>query len=249
MAKAEWTSTTVEDRVDWAPGLFTLRIDTRLETFLPGQFVALGLDHDGKRIERLFSIASAPHEPLEFLIQTVEEGELTPHLFALGVGDELFVRPDARGVFVLDRVPDAETLWMFATGTGIAPYVSMLRTETPWRRFSRIVLAHGVRHRADLAYHDELLRHSAEHGGQLRVLSFVTRESPPKGALAGRFTEALENGRLAAAAGADLTPETSQVLLCGNPDMIQQMTALLEARDFHPNRPKHPGHVTTERFW
>lgn len=250
MSEAVWQHAAVRERIDWTDGLFSLRADLALDGFRPGQWVEVALDVRGESLERPFSIASAPGEPLEILVVRVDgEGELSPHLERLAPGDPLRVGARAQGTFVLDHVADAETLWMIATGTGIAPFVSMLRTEEPWERFGKLVLVHGLRHREDAAYRDELERRSAERGGRLRVLRCVSREEPGPGELAGRATDALADGRLVRAAGAELAPGSSHVLLCGNPGMVTEMTALLAASGLRENGPDGDGQITTERYW
>jgi ferredoxin--NADP+ reductase len=244
-----WTRARVTDRIDWAEGLLTLRLDLGLG-FRAGQFVSLGLPGErGERVHRLFSIASAPGERLEFFGVRVEDGELSPDLADLGVGDALWVHRDPQGTFTLDRVPDARTLWLVATGTGLAPYVSMLRTEEPWTRFERIVVVHGVRRLADRAYATEIARRSAEHGGRLAQVFAVSREKPEPGMFAGRVTDALAHDRLAGLAGVELEPSSSHVMLCGHPAMIEEMERLLAERSFRRNRRSSPGQVTAERYW
>lgn len=246
-----WTSARVTARQEWTDGLVTLQISLSLD-FAAGQFVALGLpDERAKdgRLHRLFSIASAPGEPLEFFIVRVDEGALSPRLDALEVGEELFVHTEPKGVFTLDRVPDARNLWLLATGTGLAPYISMLRTEEPWERYENIVLVQGTRLVRDLAYLEEMEERSAAHGGRLRQVTCVTREDPPEGGYPGRIPGGLEEGQIQALAGCDLTPESSQILLCGNPEMIKQTTAMLEEQGFLQNRAKSPGQITFERYW
>jgi ferredoxin--NADP+ reductase len=250
--KAEhWKPAVVQDRHEWTDGLFTLRLDLSLD-FKPGQFVALGLPDENEKggiLHRLFSIASAPGAPLEFFVVRVDGGALSPRLDALRAGDELQVHMAPKGVFVLDRVPDGKNLWLIATGTGLAPYISMLRTEVPWDRFERIVVVQGARLRQDLAYLEELEQLSAAHGGRLRQVLSVTREEVPPEIYHGRIPSALEDGRLVELAGTELAPESSQLLLCGNPEMIKQFSAMLQARGFKNNSPKNPGQITFERYW
>ncbi len=142
----QWITTTVERKVVWAPGLFTLSIHSaEVAPFEPGQFLQLGLPLNNKRVNRPYSVASPHGSTLEFFIVLVETGELTPHLWELEPGDSVEVSQKAAGSFTLKHCPDAKTLWLLATGTGIAPYIAMLRTEEPWRRYENIVFVHGVR--------------------------------------------------------------------------------------------------------
>src|SRR5262245_13703034 len=114
-------------RRDWAPGLATLGLDAQLEPFAPGQFVNLALELDGQLVRRAYSLASAPGAPPEFYVNEVDGGAFTPALFRLQPGDRIWVEPKAQGFFSLDWLPPAEELWMVATGTGLAPFISMLR--------------------------------------------------------------------------------------------------------------------------
>ena len=257
MREHEWARAKVSERIDWAPGLFTLRFDLVLGDFRPGQFVAVGIDDDPpvdeagkrKRLHRLYSIASAPHAPAEFFIVEVENGAVSPFLSTLHPGDEGWITKYPKGLFTLDRVPEAPNLWLMSTGTGLAPFISLLRTEEPWDRFERIVVVYGVRANEELAYSEELEGYRRDGRAQFSVVRSVTREEPSPGVYAGRITAALEDGKLVEMAGVPLEPSSSQVMLCGNPAMIQQMTNLLKARGFLDNTKKTPGHLTFERYW
>jgi ferredoxin--NADP+ reductase len=232
----------------WAPGLYTLTVDAVTEPFAPGQFFNLGLPAGDDFVRRSYSVASAPGQPLEFFITRVEEGNLSPQLADLDLGAELWVEPRAQGFFTLDYVPDAEDLWLVGTGTGLGPYLSMLREGSLFRRFGRVVLVHGVRLASHLAYADELARIAAAHPGQLVRVPVVSREPAP-GALRGRVTTALRDGSLENHAGCPLTAERSHVLLCGNPAMIEEMMGIFQERGLRRHRQRNPGHVTFEKYW
>lgn len=240
-----WTVGAVTLRQDWTPDLFTLVVEAEVAPFTPGQFLRLGLLEEDRFVSRAYSVASPHDHKLEFYIAVVEGGALTPALHTLGPGDPVAVTVEAAGHFTLAHVPDAPALWLVATGTGLAPYIAMLRTDEPWARFGRVVVVHGVRTHADLAYREELRQLSATRG--LRYLPVVSREPPRDGALSGRIPANI--AALEALAGAPLTPETSQVLLCGNPEMVAEMEKLLAARGMGRNRRTKPGNVTAERYW
>lgn len=237
-----WIPATVAGWREWAPGLRTLTLAAEPFDFAPGQFVNLALDHEGERVSRSYSLSSAPGAPLETFLVEVPGGALSPQLFALNEGDSLWLDPRPQGHFTLERVPKAEVLWLIATGTGLGPYVSMLRAGEAFERFARVVVVHGAREASHLAYREELA------GLDLTWVGLVSREEPPAGALAGRVTGALERGELEAAAGAPLD-ERAHALLCGNPAMIRDLRALLEARGLRRNRPRKPGHFTSEKYW
>jgi ferredoxin--NADP+ reductase len=148
---------------------------------------------------------------------------------------------------VLSEVPDAAELWLVATGTGIAPFLSILRTDRPWRRFRRVLLVHAARHANELVYRDLIDDLARERGAQFAYIPFVSRERAP-GALEGRIPAAIRDGRLEAV-GAPIAPERSQFLLCGNPEMVKDATAALAERGLRKNRRRTPGHITVENFW
>jgi ferredoxin--NADP+ reductase len=199
-----------------------------------------------ERIARPFSFVNPPQEPvLEFYGIVVPQGPLSPRLAELRAGDRLLIATNPAGFLILSEVPEAVTLWLVSTGTGIAPFLSILRTETPWRRFRNVVLVHAVRHARELVYRDLIRKISKEHA--LRYISFVSRESAP-GSLAGRVPAAIHDGRLEAAAGLALD-ERSHVMLCGNPDMLKDASAALAGRGLRKHRRRNPGHITVESFW
>ncbi len=243
-----WSEGRVTARRDWADGLITLTIEADVQPFEPGQFVNLALAHDGVVERRSYSIASPPGAPLDFLLARVEDGVLTPRLTELEPGDRVFVEPKPQGFFTLRWVPAARDLWLVATGTGLGPFLSILRSNEVWGRFERVVLAHGVRDTAHFAHRDDLDALARERPGFRRVW-LASREPPSKAVLGGRVTTALADGSLERAAGVELSPSSSHVMLCGNPAMIEEMSTLLAERGLKKHRVRAPGHVTVEKYW
>ncbi|HVJ15582.1 MAG TPA: ferredoxin--NADP reductase [Polyangiaceae bacterium] len=244
-----WSEGRILERRDWAPGLFTLRVQAEIAPFEPGQFVNIGLRLEGELVFRAYSLASPPSQPLEFYVTEVQGGALTPRLCQLTPGESLLVEQHPQGFFTLRYIPDAPELWLLATGTGLGPFMSMLRSEEIWRRFGRLVLAHGVREAAQLSYRDELAELSAQHDGRLVWVPVVSRESAAGGVLHGRLTTTLTDGSLEQRAGVTLDPARSHVMLCGNPAMIHDVTALLEERGLRKHRQRKPGHISIEKYW
>jgi ferredoxin--NADP+ reductase len=244
-----WLEGRVLENRRWTEALFSLRVDAPRLQFEAGQFVRLALDVGGERIARPFSFVNAPADPvLEFYGVIVPEGPLSPRLARLAAGDALYVAPNPSGFLVLSEVPDAEALWLLSTGTGLAPFLSILRTETPWRRYASVVLVHGVRFARELVYRETIEAVARARGARFRYLGFVSREQAP-GSLSGRIPAAIEDGRLERAAGLALAPATSQVMLCGNPDMLKDAGAALAARGMKKHRRRSPGQITVESFW
>lgn len=239
----KWLTGKVIENRHWTESLFSLRVEAPQLSFEAGQFVRIALDVEGERVARAFSFVNPPGDPvLEFYGVIVPEGPLSPRLAKLKGGDALYIAHNPAGFLVLSEVPDTQTLWLVSTGTGIAPFLSLARTETLWRRFRNVVLVHAVRYARELTYRDVI------QSSKARYVSFVSRESAP-GSLGGRIPAAIVDGRLEAAAGLELAPGNSHVMLCGNPDMLKDATSALVARGMRKHRRRTPGHITVESFW
>jgi ferredoxin--NADP+ reductase len=244
-----WIETKIKHRNDWAPGLMSLQLEAEASPCIPGQFINLGLDLGGGRVKRSYSLASAPGQPCEVYLSLVSGGALTPALFERAAGDAVWLDDRALGFFTLEHVPKAERAWLLATGTGLGPFLAMLRSPTIWQRFSHVVLCHGVRHVSHLGYAEELSRLAREHEGQLDYLPLLTGDPPPAGGLSGRLPALIESGQLEARVGLRFDPALDHVLLCGNPGMISEVQAVLGARGLDKHRPRKPGHITIESYW
>ncbi len=261
---------TVIDRLEVAPGLIILRIapDDRGFRFEAGQYTVLGLAPEaprletadeeeprpapGKMIRRAYSIASTsrPGEYLEFYLTLVPSGSLTPRLFRLGIGDRLFVSSKAVGVFTLNRVPEGSHVLLAATGTGLAPYMSMLRSELRCGAERRFVVLHGARYSWDLGYRTELTMLSRRCSN----MTYVPTVSRPAGdpswkGLTGYVQDVLESGAVERMSGLEFRPDRFHVFLCGNPAMIEASKALLVRRGFVPDRKGSVGNLHVEEYW
>ncbi|MEN9559786.1 MAG: hypothetical protein RLZZ502_997 [Pseudomonadota bacterium] len=242
-APAQWTNATIVGRTDWTSDLFSLQFAAPdLATFNAGQFVRLGLDIAGERVGRAFSLVNAPAQPPhEIIAVRVAQGLFSPALHALQIGDSLQVMSAPAGFFTLDECPAANTLWLIATGTGIGPYLSMLRAPATWQKYRQIILVHGTRTTSEQCYLPLLRTLSAQH--PLRLVHLCSQEADKM-----RLTEALSQGLLEARAGAEINTDC-HLLLCGNPGMISEMQQLLALRGLSKHRRRAPGQVTTEGYW
>lgn len=246
---AEWVEGRVAELRRWTDDLYSLQVEADITPFRAGQFTRLALDIDGERVARPYSFVNGPDDPrLEFCFVRVPGGPLTARLVQLQPGDPLFIAPRSAGFFVLDEVPAAEVLWMLATGTAIGPFLSILATAQAWRQFDRIVLVHAVRYPPELTYRDRIETLQAGHLSQLSYIPFVSRADTDY-AIRGRITAALEDGRLEASAGHRLEAAGTQVMICGNPDMVTDTQRVLEARGMRKNRRREPGQITIEQYW
>jgi ferredoxin/flavodoxin---NADP+ reductase len=256
-ASAEkFTRQTLLDVQSLTPSLFTLRT-TRDPgfRFTAGQFVRLGVTKaDGSTVWRAYSVVSSPFdEYLDFFSIVVPGGEFTSELSRLRVGDTLMVERQATGFLTLNRFVDGRDLWLLGTGTGVAPFLSILQDFEVWEKFERIILVYSAREARELAYQSLIQglgqrEYLAEYAHKLTYLPLVTREQHP-GALHGRITTLIENGELERAAGVELTPEHSRVMICGNPQMIDDTRQLLKQRDMQLSLSRRPGQVAVENYW
>lgn len=262
----------VTQRVDVAPELIILRVAAdgwELPNFVPGQYVVLGLpgstprcaDSDpeseppdpNKIIRRAYSIASSSlaRRYMEFYISLVRSGELTPRLFTLGLGDRVGVGRKVTGMFTLSQVPADQHVVLIATGTGVAPYMSMIRTALSTDSPRRFAVVHGARHSWDLGYHSELmsLAHVCPKFTYIPIISRPTEEPVPWGGTTGHCQDIWTAHLLNDLWGFRPEPSNTHVFLCGNPAMIEQMVLLLGAEGFQEHSRKAPGQVHTEKYW
>jgi ferredoxin--NADP+ reductase len=256
-ASAEkFTRQTLLDVQPLTPHLFTLRT-TRDPgfRFRAGQFARLGVTKaDGSVVWRAYSMVSSPFdEHLDFFSIVVPGGEFTSELSRLREGDRLLVDRQAFGYLTLDRFVDGRDLWLLSTGTGVAPFLSILQDFEVWERFERIKLVYSVREARELAYQDLIAGlterdHLQAYAGKLQFIPTITRERHA-GALHGRITQLIESGELEKAAGLELTPEHSRIMLCGNPQMIDDTRQVLKQRDMQLSLTRRPGQVAVENYW
>lgn len=252
----KFTRQTLQRVTPLTPNLFTLRATRDAGfRFRAGQFARLGVTKaDGSTVWRAYSMVSSPYDEfLEFFSIVVPDGEFTSELSRLGQGDTLLIDRQAFGYLTLDRFVGGRDLWLLATGTGIAPFMSILQDFEAWERFDNIKLVYSVREAQELAYVQEIAEleqrdYLAEFAGKLQFIPVVTREAHP-GALNARITTLIETGELEKAAGLELSPEHSRVMLCGNPQMIDETRQVLKARDLQLSLSKRPGQVAVENYW
>ncbi|MFO1328339.1 MAG: ferredoxin--NADP reductase [Rubrivivax sp.] len=231
---------------------FTTTRDAGLR-FLNGHFTMIGLLVNGKPLVRAYSVASANHEDhLEFLSIKVPDGPLTSRLQHLKPGDDILVGRKPTGTLVVDYLRPGKRLYLLATGTGLAPFLSIVRDPEVYERFEHIVLVHGVRKVDELAYHDLFTEHLPRHeylgevvSAKLRYVPTVTRE--PFRTM-GRIPQLIRSGELAAQLGLpDLAPEEDRAMICGSPAMLRELKALLEERGFDEGNTSMPGDFVIER--
>ncbi len=250
---SKWVQGKVVGHRHWTDRLHSLQVAAPEVTFVAGQFgrIALPAPPGSKEamLGRPYSFVNAPDtQPHEFYFVTVPEGPLSTRLAVLAPDDPVWLLRTANGFFTVSELPDAEALWCLSTGTGLGPFLSILRTAEPWVKFSRVVLVHAVRHANELTYGEVISGIAAAHAGAFAYIPMVSREAQP-GALAGRIPDAIRDGRLESRAGLALTADNSHAMLCGNPQMVDDAQKALEARGMRRHRRREPGQVTVETYW
>ena len=225
---ADWVSGKVTKVEYWTDALFSLYVRALFIRLPPGNLPSSGWKSTANACSAPTPTSTPPGNPdLEFYLVTVPEGKLSPRLAALKPGDEVLVVSEAAGFFVLEEVPDCDTLWMLATGTALGPYLSILQEGKDLERFNNLVLVHAVRYAADLSYLPLMRELEQRYAGKLRIQTVVSRETV-EGSLTGRVPFLIETGALEEAVGLPMTTDTSHVMLCGNPQMVRDTQQLLK---------------------
>ncbi len=263
----------VLQRQEVSPGLIILRIapdNWEFDEFQPGQFGVLALpasarrcansDLDEEPIEnpdklqkRAYSIASSSvfRDYIEFYISLVPSGALTPRLFALAPGDRLWLGSKFSGMFTLDQVPDDQHVVLISTGTGLAPYISMVRSQLTCGGARRFAVLHGARHSWDLGYRSELetLDRMCSNFSYLPSISRPAEEPLPWKGESGYIQDVWNRKPLQPVWDFPPSPENTHLFVCGNPEMIETMVQILVEQGFSEHTKKTPGQIHVERYW
>ncbi|WP_114700725.1 ferredoxin--NADP reductase [Psychrobacter proteolyticus] len=267
---------TVLSKTTWTPNLFSFTV-SRPDSFkfTAGQFVRLGVNPSqlkyyqqtdasdevsdtalNEDVFRAYSIVSSPFdEVIEFFSIVIPDGAFTSQLQHLQVGDELLLNTMPFGFLTLARYqkPLPKDLWLLATGTGLAPFLSMLQDLKTWEDYEHIVLAYSARSTEELAYVEKIESLQEDFGtlvdnpANLIFIPIVTRE-PVEGALSERLPKLLLEGTLQARAGIALDIDTTHVMLCGNPDMVEDTKEALKTLGLVMNR-RGEGNIAVENYW
>ncbi len=221
--------------------------------FSNGHFTMIGLRVNNKPLLRAYSIVSPNYEEqLEFLSIKVQDGPLTSRLQHIQPGDKVIVGHKPTGTLLIDYLLPGKRLYMLATGTGLAPFMSIIRDPETYEKFEEVILIHGVREVKELAYHEYITRELPSHEflgemvtSQLKYYPTVTREAYEH---QGRITDLIESGKMFSDLGVPaLDPAVDRVMLCGSPAMLKDLKLMLEARQFKEGNTSTPGDFVIER--
>ena len=237
----------------WTDTLFSFTLTRPVQfKFTAGQFARIGLMVGDELVVRAYSVVSSPFdETLEFFSIVVPDGAFTSNLQHLKVGDTLYLDKTSYGYLTLARYqqPLPQDLWLLATGTGLAPFLSMLQDFETWQNYQQINLVYSVRTASELAYVQRIQEIAASFGeghSGFKFIPIITRD--PSAALHDRLPILIANGELEQAAGMLLSPATSHVMLCGNPQMVEDTKEALKLRGLIMNR-RGVGNIAVENYW
>ncbi len=249
-----WVTATVIENRKLTDRHFDLIFEAKLLPFEAGQFARLQVEakNDDGKLEKFanpYSLLNTPDEKYaQVYFNTVPGGKVSNALAALKPGDTLEVAQPCIGFFVLSQIPDCKHLWMLATGTGIGPYLSILKTAEAWKRFEKIILVHAVPYARELNYSDVIQQFAEEHPDQFQFISIVSREDH-EGSLKGRIPALIENGELEAKAGLSLNKENSHVMICGSSGLLLDTKDVLSKRGMKRHLNQKPGHISSEQYF
>lgn len=256
ISSARFTVETLLSVRYWTPSLLSFRTTRKPNfRFTPGHYARLGLLSTSSNVVwRPFSLVSSSlDEYLEFFAVLIPNGEFSDPLSNMRTGDTILVDKTSYGFMTIDGFAPGNDLWLLATGTGLGPFLSILRDSSTWNAFENIVLVHSVRYAVELAYRDEiqaiiqyLLLDTLP--ARLRYIPVVTREFLPD-MLPARIPQLIEDGRLEIAADLKFDLKRSRIMVCGNPEIIRELRGLFTARGFQTNRRAAPGQLAFENYW
>lgn len=257
MKEEKYTIEKVTYLKKWTDHLFSFRT-TRNESykFIPGQFARLGvLKDDGTFVWRPYSIVSADYdEELEFYSIIVPDGEFTQRLKNIDIGDDIYVDKTNYGLLTTDRFESGKHLWLLSTGTGLAPFISILYDFSVWDAYEKIILVHCARDKSELAYMDLINSFfTHEYYGdlvkdKLIYVKLLTRDNTGAD-LYGRITDLIKNNKLQEFVGIDINKDDSRVMICGNPEMVDDTRKMLGEMDLTVSKRGKPGNMAVENYW
>ncbi|QJC29496.1 ferredoxin--NADP(+) reductase [Enterobacteriaceae endosymbiont of Plateumaris pusilla] len=248
----DWVTGKIKKINYWTKNLFTIILNAKINSFIPGQFTKLSLIINGKRIHRAYSYINSPENiNQEFYIKNIEKkGHLTPYLYKLNNNDKIMISKNASGFFTVNNIESCKDLWMISTGTGIGPYLSILQNGNYLEKFKRIILIHAVRYITDFSYINLINNLKTKFKNKLIIQIITSREKQQNNLLNGHIPELMKNGILEKKIGITINKNNSHIMLCGNPQMVYDTQKLLQKNyGLSKNLKNNKGNITIEKYW
>ncbi|AWD32569.1 Ferredoxin--NADP reductase [Candidatus Kinetoplastibacterium sorsogonicusi] len=245
----EFSIEKVQKIYTWIPNkLYSIFItNNNFHKFTPGQFTRLGLSIENNNIFRAYSIVSSPKEKyLEFYYNVINNGYLTPFLAKLMPNDEIFIDKKSYGILSIDNIMPNRNLLLIASGTGLSPYISILRNNKIWSNFKKIIIIHTVKYENELGYKQEILSYVNK---KLVIYKPIVTQEKNTFIMKKRLTVLFDTGEINKFLDEQITPENTSMMICGNPSLVNDMRLILKNLNFQTSRLNKIGHVIFEKYW
>ncbi|QCI26968.1 ferredoxin--NADP(+) reductase [Buchnera aphidicola (Thelaxes californica)] len=231
--------------------LFSVFFSAKIENFIPGQYNRIiFINQNSEKIQRAYSYVNSPKEKIiEFYVALIPNGIITPHLFSLLPQQKINIYQQSFGFFTLKNIPICKHLWMFATGTAIGPYLSILQGEKKINQFNKIILIHAVKFEKDLNYLKLMLKLQKKYNNKLQIITILSREKKD-GSLFGRIPKLLTEKKIEKKVDLKINKKDSHIMLCGNPNMVKETTKILNSiYNLNIHTQRNAGQITIEHYW
>ncbi|CAL4324661.1 FAD-binding oxidoreductase [Buchnera aphidicola] len=247
----EWVNAKVIKNKKWNQKLFKIILHAPISPFIAGQFSKFSIkNHENKNIYRIYSYVNAPNNTnLEFCITRIPNGIMTNQLYRLKPGDIINISKYSAGFFTINEIPSCEILWMFATGTAVGPFCSILQDGKGLDKFKKIILTYATKYKDELIYKKLIQKIQKKYYNKL-ILQTITSQEKDPGSLQGRIPKLLKNQAIENNVGYIMHKNNSHVMLCGNPDMVKDTTSvLIKYKNLQKHFRRKPGHISQENYW
>ncbi|MFI4847387.1 MAG: FAD-binding oxidoreductase [Candidatus Makana argininalis] len=246
----KWVKGNLINIKHWTENIFTLILNAPVNFFIPGQFTKIRLKINNKKIHRSYSYVNPPKcKNLEFYLVSIKTGKFSKYLNFLQKGDDIYLRKESYGSFILNNIKSCKNLWMISTGTAIGPYLSILNQKDITNKFEKIILVHSVCLNKEFNYEKKITIIKNKYKNKLLMQKIISREKT-YGSISGRIPILIYNGLLEYSVNLNINSKDSHVMLCGNPNMIKDTTKILEKyKGMRKNLFNNNGNITIENYW
>ncbi|CAL4324884.1 Flavodoxin/ferredoxin--NADP reductase [Buchnera aphidicola (Chaitophorus sp. 3695)] len=247
-----WVKAKVQKIKYWKKNLLYISLKAPIDKFIAGQFSKIRIENSytHKKIQRAYSFVNPPQSnKIEFFITLIKNGIMSKKLASLKIKQEILISKKSYGFFTLKEIKPSKILWMFSTGTAIGPYLSILQEKNDTKKFKKIILVHSVRYFSDLKYLKLIQNIKKTYQGKLITIITISRENKQH-FYYGRIQKLLLNNKLEKDISINMNPKNSNIMLCGNPNMVEDLFKILvKEKNMTKNLRKKPGNITRENYW